>query len=69
MKRILAALLGIIVFAPGVLAAHEGEDHMKHDKVMGTVASVDAVVLRRARAAVVYAGCPAPTAAHNSSLM
>ena len=41
MKRILAALLGIIVFAPGVLVAHEGEDHMKHNKVMGTVASVD----------------------------
>lgn len=42
MKRILAALLGIIVFAPGVVLAHEGEDHMKHNKVMGTVASVDA---------------------------
>lgn len=42
MKRILAALLGIIVFAPGVVRAHEGEDHMKHKKVMGTVTSVDA---------------------------
>jgi hypothetical protein len=41
MKRILAALLGIIVFAPGVLVAHEGEDHMKGSKIMGTVASVD----------------------------
>lgn len=43
MKRILAALLGIIVFAPGIVLAHEGEDHMKNKKVMGTVASVDAV--------------------------
>ncbi|HSB64494.1 MAG TPA: hypothetical protein VLJ18_10030 [Thermoanaerobaculia bacterium] len=42
MKRILALLLGVMVFAPGVVAAHEGEDHMKHKKVMGTVTSVDA---------------------------
>jgi hypothetical protein len=41
MKRILVALLGVIVFASGVVVAHEGEDHMKHNKVMGTVASVD----------------------------
>lgn len=43
MKRILVALLGVIVFASGVALAHEGEDHMKNKKVMGTVASVDAV--------------------------
>lgn len=42
MKRILAVLLGIIVFAPAVVAAHDGEDHMKGNKIMGTVASVDA---------------------------
>jgi hypothetical protein len=42
MKRILVALLAVIVFAPGVVAAHDGEDHLKHDKIMGTVTSVDA---------------------------
>jgi hypothetical protein len=42
MKRILTALFGILVFAPGLLVAHDGEDHMKHNKVMGTVAVVDA---------------------------
>lgn len=42
MRRILAALIGILVFTPGVLKAHEGEDHTKHNKIMGTVASVDA---------------------------
>lgn len=42
MKRILVALLAVIVFAPGVVAAHEGEDHTRHNKVMGTVTSVDA---------------------------
>lgn len=41
MKRILVVLLGVIVFASGVVVAHDGEDHMKHNKVMGTVASVD----------------------------
>jgi hypothetical protein len=41
MKRIVVALLAVIVFASGVVAAHEGGDHMKHKKVMGTVASID----------------------------
>ena len=41
-KQILAMVLGIVVSLPAVVAAHEGEDHMKHKKVMGTVVSVDA---------------------------
>lgn len=41
MKRILVAFLGAIVLASGVVHAHEGEDHMKHNKVMGSVTSVD----------------------------
>jgi hypothetical protein len=42
MKQILVVLLGIVVFASGVVVAHEGEDHMKYKKVMGTVTLVDA---------------------------
>ena len=41
MKRTLVTLLGVIVFASGVVAAHEGEDHTKNNKVMGTVTAVD----------------------------
>jgi hypothetical protein len=42
MRRFLAVLIGILVFAPGVVVAHEGEKHMKNPKMMGTVSSVDA---------------------------
>lgn len=42
LKQILAMVLGIVVSLPAVVAAHEGHDHMKGHKMMGTVASVDA---------------------------
>ena len=41
-KQIVAMALGIVVSLAPVAAAHEGHDHTKAHKMMGTVASVDA---------------------------